>query len=323
MIFKSTRALILALSLTLQGAVVWAQSWPVHAVKLVVPFPAGTAADVTARLLGEVMANQLGQAVVVENIPGAGGNVGAQRVAKATADGYTVLFSSSSMANNMRLFKTPGFDTMNDFIHVGGIGMSDSAVVVHADSGVKTLKDLVERAKAQGGKISYGSGGVGSGSHLSAAWLLHRAGAQGLHVPFKGGIEAVTALMGQQLDFVIPVTSVAVAQAKGNKLRMLAVTGPKRNAAAPEVPTLEESGYPDLVVISFSGLSVPKATPPAVVASLSGALAQALQTPALRTKLTDLGYTVTPTTSVDYTKLMAKTIADTEGMMKAADISPN
>ena len=296
------------------------QDFPNRPIRWVVPYLAGTAPDNTVRIVAEAMSNLLKQPVVVDNKPGAAGNLGAQLVAKAPADGYTWVYSATPMAANMRMYKKPGFDVMKDFTHVGRIAISDLTVVVHPDSGIKTVKDLVELAKKEPGKLSYASGGVGSPAHMGAELLLNTVGATALHVPYKGASESATAVIGKQVDFALTISSVAMPHLAAGRLTPLAVTGPQRNPRQPQTPTLTESGWSGLQLTSFGGLSVPASTPAPIVKRLSEALTLALTQPEVRARLEANGGNVAPSNPEAYREALQAEIGLTERMMKSAKL---
>ena len=296
------------------------QDFPNRPIRWVVPYLAGTAPDNTVRIVAEAMSNLLKQPVVVDNKPGAAGNLGAQLVAKAPADGYTWVYSATPMAANLRMYKKPGFDVMTDFTHVGRIAISDLTVVVHPDSGIKTVKDLVELAKKEPGKLSYASGGVGSPAHMGAELLLNTVGATALHVPYKGASESATAVIGKQVDFALTISSVAMPHLAAGRLTPLAVTGPQRNPRQPQTPTLTESGWSGLQLTSFGGLSVPASTPASIVKRLSEALTLALTQPEVRARLEANGGNVAPSNPEAYRDALQAEIGLTERMMKSAKL---
>lgn len=297
-----------------------AQDFPTRPVRWVVPYLAGTAPDNTVRIVADAMSGILKQAVVVDNKPGAAGNLGAQLAARAPADGYTWVYSATPMAASMRMYKKPGFDVMKDFIHVGRIAISDLTVVVHPESGIKSIKDLMERARREPGKLAYATGGVGSPAHMGAELMLSMAGATALHVPYKGASDSANAVMGKQVDFALAISSVAMPHITAGRLVPLAVTSPQRNARQPATPTLAESGWTGLQVISFGGLSVPAGTPAPVVKRLSDALAQALASPEVRAKLEAQGGVVAPSTPEEFREALFTEIGITERMMKSAKL---
>lgn len=297
-----------------------AQDFPNRPIRWIVPYLAGTAPDNTVRIVAEAMGQALKQPVVVDNKPGAAGNLGAQLAARAPADGYTWVYSASPMASSMRMYKKPGFDVMKDFTHVGRIAISDLTVVTHPDSGVKSIKDLMERARKEPGKLSYASGGVGSPAHMGAELILSMANVQALHVPYKGASESTNAVMGKQVDFALAISSVAMPHIAGKRLVPLAVTGPQRNARQPDTPTLAESGWTGLHITSFGGLSVPTGTPAPVVKRLSDALAQVLAQPEVRQKLEAQGGTVAPSSPEELRDALQAEMGLTERMMKSAKL---
>ncbi len=312
-------ALLATLTCTF-SALASAQDYPTRTIRWVVPYLAGTAPDNTVRIMAEAMGGILKQSVIVDNKPGAAGNLGAQLAARAPADGYTWVYSATPMAASMRTYKKPGFDVMKDFTHVGRIAISDLTVVVSPDSGMTSIKDLMDRLKKAPGKLSYASGGVGSPAHMGAELMLSMANVSALHVPYKGASESTTAVIGKQVDFALAISSVAMPHIASGRLVPLAVTGPQRNARQPQTPTLAESGWSGLQVTSFGGLSVPAGTPEPVVKRISDALSQALATPEVRAKLEALGGKVAPSTPQELTDALLAEISLTERMMKAAKL---
>lgn len=310
-------ASLLALSVS---AMAQTSDYPSRTIRWIVPYLAGTAPDNTVRIVAEAMSGQLKQPVVVDNKPGAAGNLGAQLAARAPADGYTWVYSATPMAASMRMYSKPGFDVMKDFRHVGRIAISDLTVVVHPESGFKTIKDLMDRARQQPGKLSYASGGVGSPAHMGAELMLTMAGVDVLHVPYKGASESTAAVMGKQVDFALAITSVAVPHISSGRLTPLAITGPQRNPRQPNTPTLAESGWSGFQVTSFGGLSVPAGTPQPVVNRIREALSKALDMPEVRAKLEAQGGLVSPSSPEEYQQALEAEIGMTERMMKAAKL---
>ncbi|MEY3613435.1 MAG: hypothetical protein RJB14_3157 [Pseudomonadota bacterium] len=297
-----------------------AQDFPTRPIRWVVPYLAGTAPDNTVRIVADAMGGILKQSVIVENKPGAAGNLGAQLAARAPADGYTWVYSATPMAASMRMYKKPGFDVMNDFTHVGRIAISDLTVVVHPESGIKSIQDLIDKARKEPGKLSYASGGVGSPAHMGAELMLSTAGVNVLHVPYKGASESTTAVIGKQVDFALAISSVALPHIKAGRLMPLAVSGTQRNARQPSTPTLAESGWPGLHLTSFGGLSIPSGTPAPIVKRLAEALSQALATPEVRSKLEAQGGSVAPSTPEELRAALLAEIDLTEKMMKSAKL---
>lgn len=323
-----TRRRLLALSaasasLPLLGRPAWASSsYPSRTIKWVVPYLAGTAPDNAARILGEAVGKILKQTVIIENRAGAGGNIGARQVAQATADGYTLLYTASPLASNMRLFKKPGYDALKDFRHIIGVSKSDVVLVVHPDSDIQTLDDLLARLKAQPGQISYASGGVGTPSHLGMELLLNNTGTQALHVPYKGATELINAVVGEQVVFGMPIYSVALSLIQSGKLRALGLPSPQRNPTAPDVPTFAELGVPDTILTSWGGVSVPAGTPDEVAQRLYDAFAQALQRPDVVQKMEAQGGRVEPQGSEQFVRSIRDEMALTGRMMEQVGLEP-
>lgn len=313
-------AAALAAATLATGAAQAQQDYPNRAIKWIVPYLPGTAPDTTVRIAADALSDILKQPVVVENRAGAAGNLGAQLAAKAPADGYTWVYSASPMSTSMRMYRKPGFDVMKDFVHVGRITQSDVVLVVAADSGITSVKELMDRARREPGKLSYASGGVGTPAHMGAELILNASQAKALHVPYKGASESANAVMGKQVDFALTVSSVSLPYIQGGKLVPLAITGPKRNPRLPNVPTLAEAGLPGVTLVSFGGLSVPAATPAPVVAKISDALNKALASADTRAKLEANGAVVLPGSSAEYAENLKAEIALTEKMMKVAGI---
>lgn len=315
------RSLVLAAAgLALGGAALAQDNFPSRPIKWIVPYLPGTAPDITVRITAEALSGILKQPVVVENKGGAAGNLGAQIAARAPADGYTWVYSATPMATNMRMYRKPGFDVMKDFIHVGGITRSDVVLVVAADSGIQSAKELIDRTRKQPGKLSYASGGVGTPAHMGAELILRSTDAQALHVPYKGASESANAVLGKQVDFALTITSVSLPHIAGGKLKALAVTAPTRNPRLPDVPTLAEAGVPGVSLVSFGGLSLPAGTPAPIVQRVSEALQKALADPEVRKKLEANGAAVVASKSEEFAQNLQSEIALTEKMMKVAGI---
>jgi len=290
---------LLVSSLLVCGALgAHAQSFPTKPLRIVVPFGAGGVADLTARTVAQKMSEGLGQSVVIDNRPGAGGIVAAEMVAKSEPDGYTLLLMSNANAVSAGLFKTLPFDPVKDFTPVSLMGTFDLAIVTNGESRFHTLSELLVWAKANPGKLNIGSINIGSTQHLTAELFKSVAGLDAQVVPFNGTPAVMTALRGGQIDVAVEVLSPVLPQIKGGALRALAVTGQKRNAALPQVPTAKESGVPSLVSTSWNGLGVPAKTPQAVVERLNKEMNVALQTPAVRQKLLELNVEPHPSTVV-------------------------
>jgi len=299
-----------------------AQPWPARPIKWIVPYLAGTAPDTTARVIHEAVARELGQPVIIENRGGVGGNLGARLAVKAAPDGYTWIYSSAPMAASMHMYKAPGYDALKDFQHVMGLTSSDIVLIVNAASDIRSLDDLVAKARQAPGKLDYASGGVGTPSHLGVELLLSAVDAQVTHVPYKGASEIVNAVMGRQVSFGAPIFSVAYANIQAGKLRALAIAGPRRNPKLAQVPTLAELGVRGVELMSWGGVSVPAGTPEPIVARLRAAFEKALRQPSVVAALEEQGGNVSPMDAETYRRAFTREMELTEAMMKKASIEP-
>ena len=263
-------------------------SFPTKPLKIVVPFGAGGVADLTARTVAQKLGENLGQSVVIENKPGAGGIVATDTVAKSTPDGYTLLLMSNATAVSAGLFKTLPYDAEKDLIPLSILGTFDIAILVNNDSKFASLSDLLSFAKANPGKLNIGSINVGSTQNLAAELFKSTAGIDAQVVPFNGTPAVMTALRGGQIDVGVEILAPVLPQIKGEALRALAVTGDKRAAALPQVPTAKESGVRNLYAASWNALAAPAKTPKEVVQKLNQEIQNALNHPDVRKKLLEM-----------------------------------
>lgn len=262
----------------------WGQTWPVRPIKFIVPFIPGSAPDVMARGLSERLSLALGQPVVIDNKPGAGGNIGLDALAKSVSDGYTIGFGTSSLSINPYLYRKVPYDPVNDFTPINLTYTLPHALVVNVDSPLKSVSDLVRALKAEPGKFNYASGGNGSGAHLCAELFKSMAGVDAVHVPYRGAPEIITAVMGGAALFGFPTLSTAASLVKGGKLRALGVTGLKRNPAMPNVPPVAET-VPGFEVVSWFGVMAPAKFPAEMARRLDQEIQKALADPAFREKV--------------------------------------
>jgi len=320
-------ACVLALGVLLWGsfgALAQAQTYPDRPIRLIAPFPAGGLVDVLARAVGDEISKTLGQPVIVENRPGAGGNIGAEAAAKATPDGYTLLMTSAGIltANQFLYAKMP-FDPATAFVPVSNVADMPMLVVVNPKVEAKTLADFVKLAKADPGKINFGSPGVGTTGHLGLALFMHAAKIKLTHVPYKGAAPAVTDLLAGQIDGVVDNPPTVLPHIQAGKLRPLAVAAKSRMPQLPDVPTAAEAGIADFYASSWFGVAAPAGTPPAIVAQLQKAIADALKKPVLSERFSKTGARLLGNSSAEF----AKQIADDRKMwgeiIKAAGITPN
>jgi len=298
-------ASIVACAAIITPASLWAQSaFPSKAIRLVVPNAPGGAADLTARTVAEKMAKGLGQPVVIDNRPGAGGVVAGQAVASAAPDGYTMLLISSGTAVSEALFKSLPFDAAKDFTPVAPLASFDLVIVSSPTGQFKTLSDLVKWAKANPGKLNIGTPAIGTTQNLAAELFKTAADIDAQVVPFKGTPDVITAIRGGQIQVGLDILSPLLSQIQAKALLPLAVTGAKRSRVLPDVPTAQEEGLKNLNAASWNGLAVPAKTPQAVVDRLSKEINVALADPEVRKKLEALNLDPNPGSPADATALL-------------------
>ena len=266
-----------------------AQNYPTHSLRLVVPYAAGGGVDLVARLVAEQIGTRLGQTVIVENRPGAGSNIGANDVAKSAPDGYTLLMASPANAINVTLYKTMPYNTIRDLTPIVLVGEVPSVLIVGPAVKADTLAEFVALAKAQPGKLTFGSGGNGASEHLAGALFDSQARIDMQHIPYRGGSAAINDLIGGQISALI-INQIAVLPfIKAGKVRALAVADLQRSPDLPGVPTFAEAGYPDFQVAVWWGLMAPSGTPTAIIDRLNAEVNAALATPALQERIKALG----------------------------------
>ncbi len=278
----------LALALCLWCCVALGQGFPWKPVRIVVPFGAGGVADLTARTVAQKLSESLGQPVVIDNRPGAGGVAAGDAVARAEPDGHTLLLMSNGTAVSAGLFRALPFDTVRDFAPVSLLATFDIGIVVAAESRHQTLADLVAFARSNPGKLNLGSINIGSTQNLVAELLKSTAGVDLQIVPFNGTPAVLAALRGGQVDAAVEILGPVVGQVQGKALRVLAVTGSRRSAVLPDIPTAAESGLPSLVAASWNALAAPSKTPRAVLMRLNKDVVAAVNAPEVQKKLRDL-----------------------------------
>ena len=290
------RLLLLALTTMALGA--WAQTWPERPIKLVVPFPPGGGADLAARTYAEKLSALLGQPVFIDNKPGASGNIGAELVARAPSDGYTLLFANEFLATNPLMFKEIRYDSLKDFVPIAKVASNAAAIAVHPGLGVKTIQELIALGRTK--NLNYASPGVGTGPHLFGQLIAMQTGAKFTNIPYKGSAPATADAVGGQVDFIISTLSPMVAHFNSGRLRGLAITGDKRSAQAPDVPTLSESGLVGQRYEVWYGVVAPAAVARPIITRLQQASAQVLRDPELVNKLRNAGYEVEPSIGEDF-----------------------
>lgn len=294
---------------------VHAQAYPEKSIRLVVPWPAGGGADAVGRAVAQALTTELGKTVYVENIAGAGGNIGTQQFIRSAPDGYTLLLATSSTnVANPYLYKKTGFEPVKDFTPVASVALIPSVLVVPAASKFKSPQEIIAAAKAAPGKLSYGSGGVGASAHLAGELFKSVAKVDITHVPYKGSGPALTDVMGGQLDMMFDTG--AFPHIKGGKIRALAVAADKRQPLIPDVPTFDELGIKGMVMNAWYGVAAPAGTPAPVVAKVNEAVNKALKSGDLAKRLADIGADVRSGSAEDFSRFWRSELARYEGLVK-------
>jgi tripartite-type tricarboxylate transporter receptor subunit TctC len=313
------RLLIGALALAITGGA-QAQTWPDKPVHIVVAFTPGSATDVIARAMSNELSARLGQPVIIENRPGAGGTIANAFVAKAVPDGYTLLVDSSGHTVNPWIYGNLSYDTAKDLKGVTLLARQPNVLVVSPDRSWKTVADLVNQAKAQPGKMSFASAGVGSATHMNGEKFKVAAGIDVLHVPYKGTPEALNDVMGGRVEyFFSPVVS-ALSLVRENRVKALAVGSPQRASVLPDLPTTEEAGYKGSAYNYWAGLLAPAGTPPAVIERLNKELTAVLALPEVKERLAKIGADPSPTSPAEFDTLVVRELAENGELVKAAGI---
>jgi tripartite-type tricarboxylate transporter receptor subunit TctC len=299
-----------------------AQDYPTKTVRLVVPLSTGAGADVAARLIAARMSEHWKQPVIVENRPGAGGQIGTAAVVKAEPDGHTLLVQSSSHAANPAIYRNLPYDAQKDLIDVAIVGKTPYVMVSSAGGSYRTLKALFDAARAKPGEIAYSSAGLGTSTHLAAEYLIGLAGVRMIHVPFKGSPEALQDVLGGRSAFYMAPVNVALGLVKDGKLVPLGVSTRSRAQVLPEVPTLAEQGLADYEVTLWFGMWAPAATPGAVVQKLNAAMNAIVQEPAVREQFSKLGMQPAPMKPEEFARFVRDEIAVYKRIVQQARIEP-
>ena len=325
---RRTLGCVLACSASALG-VAWSlpataqDAWPSNSVRIVVPFAPGGSTDVIARMMAQKLGELWGQTVVVDNRAGAGGNLGADIVAKAPADGYTLLFGTGSITINPQLYKKMPFYTKKDLVPITNVASGPMLVVVPDDSPLRSVKDLIALAKAKPGTVNFGSAGVGSQVHLAGENFANAAGIDIVHVPYKGEAPAYTDLMGHQTQMMVGNFAAASALLGKGRLRALAVTSQQRMPALPDVPTVSESGLPGFENTGWFGLLAPAGTPHAILAKVHADTVKILATTDIKARLYVQGMTPVGNTSAEFVKAMDAESLHWAAVVKARKLVAN
>ena len=299
-----------------------AQNFPTRPVTMIVPYAAGGSADVVARPVAAEMAKVLGENVVVELRPGAGGNIGAEYVAKsARADGYTILLASLSLATNVSLMKL-NFDPRKDLAPIGGIVTFPNVLVVSTRDPARTVQYIVERARAQPGNLTFGSSGPGTSSHLAGELLAAAANIELVHVPYKGSGAVYPDLIAQRITMLFDLMGSASGHVKGGQVKALSTTGKRRAAALPDVPTFQESGFPGFEFGAWLGLFAPDDTPKDALGKLEDAMLKAIGTPEMKGRLEQLGGEPIPARAADFWKFFNADVERYAQLVREGKVKP-
>lgn len=287
---KALRLGLIAASIIASSA--YAQNYPARAVRLIIPFSAGGAADVPGRLLVERLTSVLGQQVVIENRPGAGSTIGAEVAAKAPPDGYTLFMISNTHFVSAGLYKKLPFDPLNDFTPITQITSAPNVLMVHPSLPAKTVKELIALAKARPGEINYASSGNGSTQHLTGALFTRMAGINMTHIPYRGSGPVTADLLGGQVQVAFPGIAGMLPHIKSGRLRALGVTGAKRSPELPQVPTIAEAGVKGYEMVAWFGIAAPRSLPGDIRARVHGDLLKVLKTPEMQASMRSVGQEV-------------------------------
>jgi tripartite-type tricarboxylate transporter receptor subunit TctC len=298
-----------------------AQTFPSQPVKMVSPFPPGGSVDIMARLIGEPLGAQLGQRIIIENRSGASGNIGMEAVARASADGYTIVLNTLPLVTNQSLFPKLTWDPIRDFAPIGMVATAPHVLVVPAKVPAKDVASLVRLARASPGKLSYASAGIGTTFHFCAEMFKDSTGTFILHVPYRGGGPALVDTLAGQVDMSFPTLSAVLPHVKAGTQRALAVTGTARSNLLPDVPSMQEAGVKDFQFTQWLALLAPAGTPPAVVARLNGALKSALASGEIRDKFQAQGFEPFSTTPEEAGKFLAAEVQRYSKLIKARGIT--
>ena len=313
---------LLAFAALLFAAVAGAQTagaeYPRKTIKIVVPFTAGSATDIMARVVGERLSASTGQAVVVENRPGAGGTLGSAQVARSEPDGYTLLVVSTGHVVNPTLYPGLGYDTVGDFAGVSPLAALPSVLVVGAGSPIKSVAELIAAAKDKPGQLNYASAGVGSATHVNAEKFRSVAGIQVTHIPFKGTPETIVETSSGRVDFMFTPVLASIPSIRDNRMRALAVSTAKRSSALPDVPTVAEAGIPGFVFDFWIGLLAPVKTPRAVVNKLNAEIGRILAQPEIKERMAKLGAESMPMRPEQFDAYIKEEFMTLSAVMKAA-----
>jgi tripartite-type tricarboxylate transporter receptor subunit TctC len=308
-----------SLAVSMQGT---AQAYPDRPIKIYHGFAAGGGADVLLRTILPQLSENLGQQVIVEYRPGAGGNLAMEAVARAAPDGYTLLMGTPGLAINPSLYSNLTFDPLKDFAPVSLIGFVQNVLIVHPDVPVNDVRQLIALAKAKPGKLNFASSGTGTSLHLAGELFKVSTGADIVHIPYKGGGQAMTDVIGGQAEMMWNVLPSALPQIKAGKVKALAVTGKVRSEALPDVPTMQEAGVADYTAITWNGILAPANTPKPIIARINAAIVKALQAPDMKSKYAAIGTDLAWSTPEEFASFINEETRRWNKVIRTSGIKP-
>jgi tripartite-type tricarboxylate transporter receptor subunit TctC len=308
-------------ALLLAAGATSAQTFPTKSLRLVLPFPPGGPTDLLGRAIAQKLGEQMGQTVIADNRPGAGGNLGIEVGAKSPPDGYTMVLTSSVLAIAPSMYPQLGW-AQKDLAPISLVAEIKNVILVHPAVPARNVKELIALAKARPGKLNYGSGGVGTTTHITPELIMSQTGTKMVHVPYKGSGLALIALVGGQVDLLIMAVAAGAGQVKAEKVRALGILSTERSVALPEVPTVKEQGYENFIVKLWYGILAPAATPPAIIGRLNSELVKALNSADLRKRLTEGGVEPLTSTPEEFAAFIAKETPRYAKVIKDAGIKP-
>ena len=315
--------IVLFFGLALISLLSKADNYPSKPVKIIVGFPAGSGADVMARVVANKLSESLSQQFIVENRPGAGTNIGTNFVAKSPADGYTILLMTVANAINPALSSNLPFDIEKDFSPITLAGFASNVLVINPNLGVKNIQEYIALAKSKPGKLTYGSSGSGTSPHLAGELFNSKLGVDIVHVPYKGGPQALTDLLGGQIDSLFVITSTVMPHISSGKLKAIAVAGPKRTSLLPDLPTIDETVIPNFDVNTWFGFAAPAGTPSEIIVKLNSEINKALDSGDTQKKLLPLGIDTAGGTPNQLKNFLKEDLKKWSGITKLANIKPD
>lgn len=321
-VFRQAIYALLCVALIAGAAHAQPAAYPSKPVRFILPFPPGGPTDILGRAVGQKLTEQLGQPVVVDNRPGAGGNVGTEFAAKQPPDGYTIALVSPALAYSPSLYKKLGYDPVRDFAPISLVAQIPNVLLVHPSVPAKTLRELAQLARANPGKLNFGSGGLGTGQHLGGETLKMLARVNMVHVPYKGSNQAMMGMMGGEIDMVVIGIPPALPQIQAGRVRALAVLAAARAPALPDVPNAREAGFPGYEVLSWYGVVAPAGTPREIVNRLNSELTKIMTSPEGRERIVGAGFDTMTSTPEQFADFIKSEIARGAKVIKASGIQP-